>query len=93
MRVLLISANTESITMPVLPIGLAAVAAATKLQPSCQDPFEDVLFAPSGILFTNSSYDPAMTCGTISSTTRVSIRKTLLPDKVVGTGRTREKVS
>jgi len=30
MRVLLISANTETIGMPVLPIGLGAVAAATE---------------------------------------------------------------
>ena len=30
MRVLLVSANTESINMPVIPVGLAAVAAATR---------------------------------------------------------------
>ena len=30
MRVLLISANTEKITMPTLPLGLACVAAATQ---------------------------------------------------------------
>ena len=32
MRVLLISANTEQINMPVLPLGLAYVAAAAKSQ-------------------------------------------------------------
>ena len=30
MRVLLVSANTETINMPVLPVGLAAVAAAVE---------------------------------------------------------------
>jgi hypothetical protein len=30
MKVLLISANTESVNMPVIPVGLGAVAAATK---------------------------------------------------------------
>ncbi len=30
MRVLLISANTESINMPIIPVGLGAVAASTR---------------------------------------------------------------
>lgn len=45
MRVLLISANTESINMPVIPVGLGAVAAATK-QAGHEVALVDLLNAP-----------------------------------------------